>query len=184
MCISFAELNAQVFLGNSDEQVTSSSLTRKKAADTTVKAEQKQEATDSKYKSLTDYAVDLDFDNKIYGFGIGGDHAHFGVTVGEDIYGFTFGYGFGGSSVSEDFLLQGRLYPYVSYSSIDTGDDTDSEFTWGVAASLSAGVKIYKTAKGNSLFLTFGYGVSAPELETKDMFDYGMWRVGLTLVCW
>ncbi|MBO7281057.1 MAG: hypothetical protein J6V00_07840 [Bacteroidaceae bacterium] len=180
ICLSITGINAQVFLGNSDEKVSTSGLVKKSAAEATVTTEQKPATTDSKYKSLTDYSVDLNFDSNIYGFSIGGANSHFGIALGEDISSVMFGYGFGGASVSDSFILKGKLYPYVGLSSYDS----ETEFLWGAAANISIGVKVHTTKKGNSVFLTFGYGVSAPELETTDMFDNGSWGVGITVVCW
>ena len=182
--LSITGINAQVFLGNSDEKVTTSGLVKKSSAETTVTTENKQATTDSKYKGLTDYAVSLNFDSKIYGFNIGGTKSHFGVAFGEDIQSVVFGYGFGGASVSDSFILKGKLYPYAGLSSYDRENDSETEFYWGASANISAGVKLYETKKGDSVFLTFGYSVSAPELETTDMFKNGSWGVGITVVCW
>lgn len=184
VCLSITGINAQVFIGNSDEQVSISNRVKKSAAETSVTTEQKPTTTDSKYKGLTDYSVSLNFDSKIYGFSIGGTHTHFGAAFGKDIKNVVFGYGIGGCSVSNSVIFKGKLYPYAGLSSIDYEDDSETDFYWGVAADISLGVKLHTTKKGNSVFLTFGYSVAAPELDTTDLFDNGGFTVGITVVCW
>lgn len=176
MCLSTSAINAQVFVGNSNEQVTTKSLTKKTTTTTTT--EQAATGSNKKYKSITDYAVDLNFDSKIYGFSVGGDNVNFQMAFGEDIYSATLGFGFGGTHIGNGYLIKGRLYPYAGYGSY--GDD--SEFLYGAAANISLGVKVWTTKKGNSAYLTFGYQVIAPEFETSNMFDNGSWGVGLSIV--
>ncbi len=176
MCLSTSVINAQVFVGNSNEQVTTESLTKKTTNTTTT--EQAATGSNKKYKSITDYAVDLNFDSKIYGFSVGGDNVNFQMAFGEDIYSATLGIGFGGTHIGNGYLIKGRLYPYAGYGSY--GDD--SEFLYGAAANISLGVKVWTTKKGNSAYLTFGYQVIAPEFETSNMFDNGSWGVGLSIV--
>ena len=97
--------------------------------------------------------------------------------------------------MDDSFLIQGMIYPYVGYSSISyevesytdkgykkTETKDDSEIAWGAAANLSIGLKLWDTQKGNSTFLTLGYYISAPELETKNMFDNGSWGIGFTTI--
>ena len=59
--LSFTSINAQVFLGNSDEAVTTSGLVKKEVKETSVTTEQKQATTDSKYKSITDFSSNTFF---------------------------------------------------------------------------------------------------------------------------
>ena len=49
-------------------------------------------------------------------------------------------------------------------------------------AMIGAGVKLFDTSKGKSVFLSGGYSLVAGEFKTKGMFDYGYWMLGITFV--
>lgn len=188
MCLSFTEINAQVYLGNSNEKITDKSLIKrvpvKKVPASSTADEQATANTNKKYEDITDYSVELDFDSKIYGIGIGSDHYSFGMSFGDGYYSGILGVGFGDTYVKDNFLLKGRLHPYLGLLSTDYGGESKEEFTYGLSASIGIGVKVWTTKKGNSAFLTFGYQVSAPEFETSKMFDNGKFGVGISFVCW
>lgn len=152
----------------------------------------------------TDLGINIDTDADVYGVSFGGDqdkHGYmtFGMKMGfgdVSIYSFTFGYGLKKRYVMNDsFLIQGMIYPYAGYSLMSyevvsytdkgykkTETKDDSEFAWGAAANLSIGLKLWNTKKGNSTFLTLGYYISAPELETKNLIDNGSWGIGFTTI--
>lgn len=188
MCLSFTEINAQVYLGNSNEKITDKSLIKrvpvKKVPVSSTADEQATANTNKKYKDITDYSVELDFDSKIYGIGIGSDHYSFGMSFGDGYCSNILGVGFGDTYVKDNFLLKGRLHPYLGLLITDYGGESKEEFTYGLSASIGIGVKVWTTKKGNSAFLTFGYQVSAPEFETSKMFDNGKFGVGISFVCW
>lgn len=104
-------------------------------------------------------------------------------------YGFFLGFGLTPRFVSGNFLLQGKLYPYLGYSGADTPKtigrfktkDVNSEFTYGASAEASVGFKIANFKDDDGLFLTFGYKVFASEFKTENLFDYGYWMVGLVI---
>ena len=188
MCLSFTEINAQVYLGNSDEKITDKSLIKrapvKKVPASSTADEQATANTNKKYEDITDYSVELDFDSKIYGIGIGSDNFSFGMSFGDGYSGGILGGGFGDTYVKDNFLLKGRLHPYLGIFRTDYGGESKEEFTYGLSASIGIGVKVWTTKKGNSAFLTFGYQISAPEFETSKMFDNGKFGVGISFVCW
>lgn len=90
----------------------------------------------------------------------------------------------------DNFLIQGKLYPYIGLSYTGTPKNTETgqeaedktKFTYGASADLSIGFKICNTAKGNSTFLHVGYAIIASEFETKGMFKGGCIMVGLTTI--
>lgn len=141
-------------------------------------------------------AMDLEYDYssklKIHSIGFGYDSrdggyfkldGSFGGANGIDLFSMSVGYGLVKRHIAGDvFLIQGKLYPYIGYSSIEVGDESDMEFDYGLSGSLSVGLNIWNTAKGESAFLTAGYYLCAPEFEFGDMFDNGSWGIGLTIV--
>lgn len=90
----------------------------------------------------------------------------------------------------DNFLIQGKLYPYIGLSYIGTPKNTETgqeaedktKFTYGASADLSIGFKICNTAKGNSTFLHVGYVLMAGEFETKGLFKNGAIMLGLTTI--
>ena len=90
----------------------------------------------------------------------------------------------------DNFLIQGKLYPYIGLSYTGTPKNTETrqeaedktKFTYGASADLSIGFKICNTAKGNSTFLHVGYVLMAGEFKTKGLFKNGAIMLGLTTI--
>lgn len=112
-------------------------------------------------------------------------------------YSITLGFGLKKRVVINDFLLvQGKIGPYIGYwgYEVEEFDKLDRngnpkyekknkwEITYGANASVSVGIKLWDTKKGNTTFLTVGYYISAPEFETKNMIDNGSWGLGFTTI--
>ncbi len=124
------------------------------------------------------------------GFEIGGDalgtkfwHLAFGADFASHSSLFKINLGWSKRKVFNDwFLLQGRLLPYIGWATVEIEDESDTEFTYGASADAQIGFKVYTQKDGTPVFLTGGYRIDAPEFETKNMFDYGYWTVGLTLM--
>lgn len=174
LCLAFTEISAQVFIGDNTEGISSTNSTPQ----TQTNAPSGQETTDSKkkYKDITDVTFEFNTDVNIYGFNMGDDHYHLGMIFGDDLFGVTFGYGLGKTYVFDDtFLIKGRLYPYIGIC---------NDFLWGAAANVDVGLRLWKTKKGSSGFITFGYNVTAPELKTSGMVENGEWVVGISVVSW
>lgn len=92
--------------------------------------------------------------------------------------------------IANNFLIQGKLYPYIGLSQSNTPKDIEigqeaedkTKFTYGASADVSVGLKLWNTAKGNSTYLHVGYAIMASEFETKGMFKGGCIMVGLTTI--
>lgn len=92
--------------------------------------------------------------------------------------------------IADNFLIQGKLYPYIGLSqsntpkNIEIGQEAEdkTEFTYGASADVSVGIKLWNTGKGNSTFLHVGYVIMASEFKTRDMIKGGCLMVGLTTV--
>ena len=92
--------------------------------------------------------------------------------------------------IADNFLIQGKLYPYIGLSqsntpkNIEIGQEAEdkTEFTYGASADLSVGINLWNTGKGNSTFLHIGYVIMASEFKTRDMIKGGCLMVGLTTV--
>ena len=92
--------------------------------------------------------------------------------------------------IADNFLIQGKLYPYIGLSqsntpkNIEIGQEAEdkTEFTYGASADVSVGIKLWNTGKGNSTFLHVGYVIMASEYKTRDMIKGGCLMVGLTTV--
>ena len=80
--------------------------------------------------------------------------------------------------IGDNLLIQGKIGPYAGYGSINEKD----KFLYGANGSISAGVKLWDTKKGNSTFITVGYYIDAYEFKTTDLFKYGSWGIGFTTV--
>lgn len=106
----------------------------------------------------------------------------------------TFGIGAGGKYKIGSILLQGNIYPYAGINSYSvpeikvnsTGKTTSSsktktDFMYGIAADIGAGLKIYENKSGGGTYLTVGYYCAAPKLETQDMVKNGDWMIGITV---
>lgn len=178
-------LSAQVLVNSEGEQIKSV-LTEEKPA--------------GEY-SIGDFYGSWNKDSEILGLGFGGSNSggssywEMGVGIGLgdiDWFSYAFGFGLQHSIIGENFLLQIKAYPYIGINNFKeatydskTGkmsEDDKLEFAYGAQARLEAGLKLYETKKKNRVFLKVGYGISAPEFETKNMFDNGDWYVGLTIV--
>mgnify|MGYP006988954049 FL=1 len=77
-------------------------------------------------------------------------------------------------------LVQGRLYPYIGYSSVTTPGESKydkptekEDFTYGAAAEAQIGFKLWSTSEGDDYYLTAGYQIRAAEFKTENMFKYG-----------
>ena len=92
--------------------------------------------------------------------------------------------------IANNFLIQGKLYPYIGLSQSNTPKDIEigqeaedkTKFTYGASADVSVGLKLWNTAKGISTYLHVGYAIMASEFETKGMFKGGCIMVGLTTI--
>ena len=143
-------------------------------------------------ESYSDYHVGWSDKAEILSFRFGGGPKNGGYfTMGYDwgfgdisIFDLYIGYGlhkrvFFGDS----FLIQGKIWPYLGFSMISYEGETESEydFIYGASAQLEAGLKMYTTKKGNDLYLTVGYDITAPEFDTDGMIDNGTWQLGVTM---
>lgn len=169
------------------------------AQETATADESKKSETAKSYTSVSDYYVGWSDKSEIFSFNFGGSFDKYSdFTLG-------FNFGFGDFSVYEcyfgfglqkryfidnAFLIQAKLYPYVGYGSYEYETvnskgkkitEDESEFLWGAMAQFDLGLKIFTTKKGNDCYVTVGYMICAPELETDGMFDNGSWRLGLTM---
>lgn len=165
-----------------------------------IKPETATTATAGDYSHAADYYASWNKDAEILGIGFGGDigksgYMEFGYSLGLgdiDWWSSVVGFGLQKRFINENFLLQAKAFPYIGLNSFKeskynskTGkitEDDKLEFTYGAAARLEAGLKLWETKKKNRLFLTVGYEISAPEFETENMFDNGDWVIGITLV--
>ena len=179
-------LSAQVLVNSEGEQIKSV-LTEEEPA--------------GGYSGATDYYGSWNKDTEILGLGFGSNLGNssgymemgFHIGLGDiDWTSYAFGLGLQHRIVGENFLLQIKAFPYIGFNNFKeakynskTGkmsEDDKFEFAYGAQARLEAGLKLYETKKKNRVFLTVGYGISAPEFETENMFDNGDWYVGITLV--
>lgn len=88
------------------------------------------------------------------------------------------------------FLFQARLYPYIGYSSetmprtskYDLNRKEKKKFTYGAAAELQFGFKLWSTSGGDDYYFTAGYQIRAGEFKTDGMFKYGNIMAGLTAI--
>lgn len=86
-------------------------------------------------------------------------------------------------------LIQGRLYPYIGYSSNTTPGESKydkptekNDFTYGAAAEVQMGFKLWSTSGGDDYYFTAGYQIRAGEFKTDGMFKYGNIMAGLTVI--
>lgn len=138
------------------------------------------------------FGMDIGFDmGEMWHLNLGMDVSSFkisGARVETNLY--SIGFGWSKRAVLGDwFLLQGRIYPYMgwgshntNYFSSKTKDEEKTEFTYGARADAQIGFRIIKQKDGTQWFLTGGYTISSPEFETKDMFDNGVWGIGITII--
>lgn len=158
-----------------------------------------QEATSSTTAS-PDRGADLyfNFNGDAIGFGLGFDMGKYWHLIfrgesysahGYESDAYAAGVGLNKRFVFGNFfLVQGRIYPYLgwmksSYKDYYTGDKVkDTEFTYGAAADVNFGIRVYKQSDGTEWFVTGGYYIGAPEFETDGMFDNGCWGIGVTIL--
>lgn len=164
------------------------------------KTEVNSETTKENYEAL-DYFGSWDSDTKILGLGMGtniGSLLYFEYGMNYclkpflDSGSFKFGLGLNKRLINENFLLQVKAFPYIGLLFYDvetynpetdtTSSEIETDFTYGAQARLEAGVKLFETKKNNSVFVTLGYEITAPEFETKNMFDNGCFVFGITLI--
>ena len=178
-------LSAQVLVNSEGEQIKSV-LTEEEPA--------------GGYSEAGEFYGSWNKDSEILGLGLGVNSGKsgyvemgFGYGLGDiDWFSMAFGFGLQHRIIGENFLLQIKAFPYIGINNFKeatynskTGkmsEDDKLEFTYGAQARLEAGLKLYETKKKYRYFLTVGYGISAPEFETKNMFDNGDWYVGITMV--
>lgn len=178
-------LSAQVLVTSEGEQIKSVST---------------EEGSAGRYSHAADYYGSWNKDSEILGLGLGVNlgkisYMEFGFSLGLgdiDWSSGKFGLGLQKRFISDNFLLQVKAFPYIGMNYFEESKydsktdnitkDDKYEFTYGAAARLEAGIKLFETKKKNRFFLTVGYGISAPEFETENMFDNGDWYFGITLV--
>lgn len=145
-----------------------------------------------------DFAFKLDPDSKAYGFrftqtfdGTEWIGMTFGMTHVFEKHGTTSSFlGIGLSPIYSfgPFLVGFHLYPYgglsLSYKPEEGKHETvvykeKTEFVYGAMLDLTVGIRLTTTAKGNGVYLSGSYLLSAPKFKTKGMFEDGLWGVGL-----
>lgn len=123
-------------------------------------------------------------------FGIGSDNgAHFVLGIAGSNYAhfsttnYHAGFGLQKSFIKSDyFLMKANIWPYIGWTTLeyDNEDKSETDFTYGASAQLEAGLRVYREKDGTDWFITVGYGITAPEFETKDIIENGSWLVGIT----
>lgn len=156
-------------------------------------------ATPSDYRG-DDFGIGWNSDSKLLGLNFGFDDkkselyyflgANYGL--GEiNIFGFSVGAGLSKRYVNKGFLIQGKVYPYmgfssISYNAVDSYNKygnpvyktvSDASMTYGLSANIAIGMELW-----TSIYLTLGYYVSAPEFKFANLFDGGSWGIGLTKI--
>lgn len=181
LCLTFTEICAQVYIGDNTIGIDNSAIVSGTVTEPPVQSE--GEVTDSKkkYSDIFDFTFDYDKDAKQFGVMVGNDHFNMGMSFGDNLFNLTFGYGFGSTYIYDDtFLIKGRLYPYAGFWTYK--DDID--FLYGAAGNIDVGLRLWKTVKGNSGFVTVGYNITAPEFDTTGLFKNGYWGFGISIVYW
>lgn len=93
--------------------------------------------------------------------------------------------------IGKYLLVQGKIGPYAgllgytAYEYDKKGHKSEKDkmkFAYGANANIAAGVRLWDTKKGNSVFLTAGYYLDAYEFKTKNLFKNGSWGIGFTTV--
>lgn len=88
------------------------------------------------------------------------------------------------------YLFQFRCLPYLGLTSVSIGKNVEmgrealdkTDFTYGIMADVSAGLKLWKTKSGSTSFLTIGYKLHSNEFKTKNLLKSGSLMVGITTV--
>lgn len=188
LCLTLNEVCAQKFVSDSTNGTPDVKKVEGQSADGSESSEG--------YKDAFDLMWDINPDTDYHSLGLGWDTGNvgyftlgtgFGGPEGVDMFALSVGWGFRKRHVINDiFLIQGKLYPYAGYSSmeLDLGDSTvsEKEFAWGLQGNLSIGLKLWNTSAGNSVFLTGGYSDAAPELDFGKIGDNGYWGLGITVI--
>ena len=144
--------------------------------------------------------------DKYYGFHIGNNtisHLYTSVNMGLGLqkhastYSFTVGLGCGEKYKMGALIIQGAVYPYFGLFSFDypevnvklnkagmpvtdTKYKTKTELTYGIAANIGMGVRVFTNKKNKKYYLTIGYYMAAEKFKTDNMVKNGTWMVGLT----
>lgn len=137
-----------------------------------------------------DHFVGWSDETEVFSYRMGGQGSLGYLTSGMD-FGFGdvslvngyLGYGIKKRFYMNDvFLIQAAVWPYAGFSMITVDDESESEydFLYGISAQIEAGIKIFTTKKGNDLYLTIGYNITAPEFETENVVENGTWQIGVT----
>lgn len=159
----------------------------------------KKDYTNSFVKG-SDLYVSYSSDSKVFGLSFLTDlnqYLYMGLGFAADIDGFDtynsalyFGVG-KRYRIGKYLLVQGKIGPYAgllgytAYEYDKKGRKSEKEkmkFAYGVNANIAAGVRLWDTKKGNSVFLTAGYYLDAYEFKTKDLFKNGSWGIGFTTI--
>lgn len=164
---TFVTLQAQTIVSNPDASAPS------QVEDTSVEYKKAKDWYGGYCKELETVNIGFGCNQGKRGyFEIGGE-----IGIGDiDCTAIKVGYGLVGRSCGESSLLQVKAFPYVTYCDIES----KSEFSWGVQVRAEAGLKLCETKKKNNVYLNVGYGISAPELETSDMFKNGVFYLSIT----
>ena len=158
--------------------------------------------SDGLLSSAGDFSVLLRPKDKVYGLYYGNQlnknlYMGYGYSMAFTDHGssnFFFGIGWGNKYVTGPILLQANIYPYLGLNSYDVLEikvdskgrakenwKNKNKFTYGLQASLGAGLCIYTNKKGGRTFLTVGYYFGAAEFKTDKMLENGQWMVGITV---
>lgn len=172
------------------------------AQDSTTQKSPETSTTESPKSEVScgDFLLTLQSESELLGLDMGFDMNKYALLnmdmefgVGDyEWFSLRFGYGLKKRYIDDSFIFSAKLYPYVAFNlydefsyNMETGnmiEKSTEEISYGAAASIEGGFKIYKTKKSKeTLYLTIGYKISAPEFETKGMFDYGTLCFGLSI---
>lgn len=139
---------------------------------------------------LKAYSFDIasNYSNFLYGaVGLGGV---FVKNAGS--FNYHMGFGLGGNYLSDPVMIIANAYPYFALTLYDKpkaynekkGEmetETKFEFAYGACINLGLGLHVYES-KSKKYYLSGGYRMEAPKFELNNMFDNGVWWVGITLV--
>lgn len=120
--------------------------------------------------------------------------AYSNLKFGNDDYSLCFTYiGVGAKRCflfDNSYLFQFRCLPYLGLTSGSIGKNAEigreafdkTDFTYGIMADVSAGLKLWTTKSGSTSFLTVGYKLHSNEFRTKKLLKSGSLMVGITTV--
>ncbi len=139
--------------------------------------------------------------SKVYGIGVGIDaYDYFAISWGiasdlrfgknETSSAFAYlGVGARYRTIISDVIMVGtRLYPYAGWIQtnqpkiIEIGQEAkeSNKFTYGAALEIQTGLKLFTNKNGTSHFLSVGYKLDASEFETRDIFKFGYFSIGIS----